>query len=508
MIVGGAGIELNEWRIDVPGRDRLVALAAEQRFSTQPERGGARVALPADGEPFELRFAFDAAYDAVTPGLSLVCRIVARSDRPVARFSLPGAREALAELAPGEWSERLILPFEVNGQTVPGAFRLKLLALEPAAGLFRLYVTDICRLTWLERPAGVLGDPARFAGLPTPGVGWESYSAGLIDLETFVELTDMATRWLADVCADLVAREPCDLLCTHFHAVDSFNHLCLEGLSEVLTPDPVERRRYEEVELAVYRQVDAAVGRILEAAGEDVLTVLVSDHGVVPPGPAVPLLEILRDAGLLATSEPDVDGAASDGSSGGGGNSHTIDWTRSLAVPQGSCFIRVNEAGREPHGIVDPADAPGVRSRVIGALLDYRDPATDLCPFSLVAPKEDAAGYGLRGDGVGDVVYALRPEFSEVHGSMLPDAEVADGDWGMRAMCLFSGTGAARGTDLPDGMTLADVAPTVCRALGVAPPAGSDGVVQTGMLAPMSARPAGRLAASQSRSESPRDESR
>ena len=57
----------------------------------------------------------------------------------------------------------------------------------------------------------------------------------------------------------------------------------------MLTPDPAERRRYEEVELAVYRQVDAAVGRILEAAGQDVLTVLVSDHGVVPPGPAVPL---------------------------------------------------------------------------------------------------------------------------------------------------------------------------------------------------------------------------
>jgi predicted AlkP superfamily phosphohydrolase/phosphomutase len=236
----------------------------------------------------------------------------------------------------------------------------------------------------------------------------------------------------------------------------------------------------------VYRQVDAAVGRILEAAGQDVLTVLVSDHGVVPPGPAVPLLEILRDAGLLATSGSDADGA------GGGGNSHTIDWTRSLAVPQGSCFIRVNEAGREPHGIVDPAGTRGVRGRVIGALLDYRDPVTGVCPFSLVVPKEDAAALGLRGDGVGDVVYALRPEFSEVHGSLLPDAELPEGGWGMPAMCVFSGVGAATGADLAGFVSLVDVAPTVCRALGVAPPTDSDGVVRAGILASEFATPADR----------------
>ena len=487
-IVGGAGVELNEWRVGMPERGQLVALAAEQRFSTIDERGAARVTLPPAGEVFELPFAYRAARDPVRPGLALACRLGERRGRPTARFTLPESSEALAELAAGEWSERLVLPFEVDGQTVPGAFRLKVLALEPAAGLFRLYVTDVCRLTWLERPAGVLGDPARFVGLPTPGVGWDSLAAGLIDLDTFVELTDMATRWLADVCTDLVARQPCDLFCAHFHAVDSFYHLCLAGLDEQRTPDPAERRRYHEVELAVYREVDEAIGRLVEAAGDDVLTVLVSDHGVVPPGRPAPLTAILHEAGLLAVSRGGSGGGPDDedlGSGSPGGDGVAIDWRQTLAAPQGSCFVRLNLAGREPLGIVERADAGRVRDEVVGALLDYRDPATGLCPFSLVATKEDAAALlGLRGDGVGDVVYAVRPEFSDVHGSMLPDAEVAVGDWGMRAMCLFSGTGAAPGADLPDGTTLADVAPTVCRALGVPRPADSDGVVCTGMLAP------------------------
>ena len=178
IMVGGAGIELNEWRIGLSGKARLVALAAEQRFSTQDEPGAAHVTLPPDGRPFELPFRFRESYDAVRPGLSLRCRVLAGPAGPVARFSLPGRAEALAELAEGEWSERLTLPFEVNGSTTAGAFRLKLLALDPAAGLFRLYVTDICRLGWLEHPSGVLGDTAGFAGLPTPGVGWDSLGSG------------------------------------------------------------------------------------------------------------------------------------------------------------------------------------------------------------------------------------------------------------------------------------------------------------------------------------------
>ena len=487
VLVGGAGIELNEWRIGVLGRDRRVALAAEQCFASRPEPGAHLVALPPADSPFVLAFSFDAAFDPVRPGPALACRLATRGGRPVARFWLPGADEALAELAAGEWSERLILPFALeDGGTVAGAFRLKLLALDPAAGLFRLYVTDIGRLTWLERPVGVVGDPTRFAGLPAPGVGWASYSAGAIGLDTLVELAGMATSWLADTCAQVVANESCDLFCAHFHAVDSFYHLCLGGLSERLTPDPDERRRFEEAELAVYREVDAAIGRVVEAAGGDALTVLVSDHGVVPPGTPVPIARILLDAGLLATRDgasADADVAAGQAEGHDGANPGHIDWTRTLAAPQGSCFVRLNLVGRDPCGVVDPGDAREVLERVRKALGDYRDPATDLSPFTLVAPWRETEGLGLGGAAAGDLVYAVRPEFSEVHGSMLPDCTVPQGGWGMPALCLVCGPGAASGSSLDRPISLTDVAPTVCHALGVPAPAQADGAVRAEFLA-------------------------
>ncbi len=464
VVVGGAGIELDEWRIDQPGRDRLVALAAEQCFSTEGDPEAARVTLPPDGAPFELPFTYGAAFDPVAPGLALTCRITVRSGRPVARFGLPGSGEALAELAPGEWSERLVHPFMAGGHTVPGLFMLKLLDLDPAAGRFRLYVSDVCRATWLEQPAGVLDDWSGFGGLPTPGVGWEAFSAGRIELDTLVELTELSTRWLADACSHLLEHEPCDLLCAHFHAVDTFYHLCLEAVSHRRTSGVAERR-FEEAELRVYRQVDAALGRLLGAAGDDALVVLVSDHGVMPPGQPVPLAGILRDAGLYVT---DADGR--------------VDWEQTLAAPQGTCFVRLNRTGREPRGVVGRGDAAHVLERVLEALRGYRDPDTGLSPFTLVAPTEQAGALGVGGPGAGDVVYAVRPQFSEVHGSMLPAETLTAGDWGMPALCLVAGLGAARGV-LPDHtVRLVDVAPTVCRALGVPAPARADGVARDELL--------------------------
>ena len=468
-LVGGAGIELNEWRIGLPGMQRRVALASEQRFSTRDEPGSALVTLPSDGAPFELPLAFGDAYGPVGSEVTLLGRVIARDSGPAVRFGLPGDGKdlALAELAAGEWSERLELQLAVDGETVPGLFRLKLQDLDPAAGLFRLYVTDICRRTWLERPAGVVGDTSGFAGLPTPGIGWDSLGLGCIDLDTFVELTGMATAWLGDVCAALLMEHPWRLFCVHLHAIDSFYHLCSAKLDERLTPDPAERRRYEAAECSIYRQLDDAIGGMLETTGSSALTVLVSDHGAKPGGERLPLRRILAQAGLLA-EQP---GGGVAGSAGPA----DIDWGQTLAAPQGSCYVRVNLAGRDPRGVVPPVGFEDVRLRAIRAMLGYRDARTGTCPFSLVVPSEEAVGLGLYGDGVGDIVYAVHEEFADEHGQILPQATREEGAWGMRSLCVFSGPGIRPRSTIEEPFSLIDVAPTVCAALGIPPPLQADG---------------------------------
>ena len=92
-------------------------------------------------------------------------------------------------------------------------------------------------------------------------------------------------------------------------------------------------------------------------------------------------------------------------------------------------------------------------------------------------PKEDAVGLGLYGDGVGDVVYAVHPEYCEEHGQMLPQAVRAAGSWGMPALCLFSGAGVRSWHVFQGPASLTDVAPTICDALGIPGPLQADGRV-------------------------------
>ena len=458
-LVGGAGIELNEWRIGLPRMDRRVALAAEQRFSTLPEPGAVRVDLPEAGLPFSLPLAFREAYDEVESAAELGACIARRHGAP-ALVVTDAAGRRLAVLEPGEWSPTISLRLKVKHEAVEGLLRLKLQDLDPEAGLLRVYVTDICRRTWLEQPAGVI-DTAGFAGLPTPGVGWDSLGCGCIDLDTFVELTAMSTSWLGEVCLSLLEGRPCDLLSVHLHAVDSFYHLCARFLDpRANSPEVVQR--HEAAERAIYRQLDDVIAGLTDAAGPRALVALISDHGAKPGGTRVPLREILGRAGLLA------DGEGADGAG-------QTDWSRTLAAPQGSCYVRVNLLGRDPDGVVPPDDREEVRDRAVRAMLGYRDEATGVCPFSLVVPGEDAADLGLYGDGVGDVVYAVREEFAEEHGQALPQDMRSQGSWGMRSLCLLAGEGVRPGSTIDESVRLTDVAPTVCDALGIDPPAQAEG---------------------------------
>jgi predicted AlkP superfamily phosphohydrolase/phosphomutase len=481
VIVGGAGIELNEWRIGLPAKGRRVAIAGEQLFSTEEEPKATRVRLARPGEPIKLAFSYLDAAEPVAPGFVLACRLKRDRGGWLAAFTASadgerGAGEPLAELRAGEWSRRLVRAFTVGGKQVDAGFRIKVLALEPEAGLFRLFVSDICRLTWLEQPAGVLGDVSSFAGLPIAGSGWMWFQLGSIDVATLVELTAMSTEWLRDVCVRLLREREWDLFCMHFHAVDSFYHLLLHKLDPAQTPDAEERRRCELAELAVYRNIDAAIGTMLETAGEESVVALVSDHGATPATRLVPLPQLLIDAGLLSLQE----GAVLPRNARG----HTyadpipgIEWERTLAVPYGSCHVYVNLEGREPYGAVGAQDYDTVRERVIDLMLAYRDPQTGLCPFSVVLRKEDARVLGLYGDAVGDVVYAVREEFSDEHGQSLGTGEWGSGVGSLKSLLLLSGPGVRRGAVLERTISLTDVAPTICHLAGLPVPLQAEGAV-------------------------------
>jgi arylsulfatase A-like enzyme len=81
----------------------------------------------------------------------------------------------------------------------------------------------------------------------------------------------------------------------------------------------------------------------------------------------------------------------------------------------------------------------------------------------------------LWGDLVGDVVYALRPEFDGAHGKQLPS--VSFGIAGQHSTFIMAGPNVRQGVALERQVRSIDVAPTICYLLGIPMPKNVEGGV-------------------------------
>jgi predicted AlkP superfamily phosphohydrolase/phosphomutase len=154
---------------------------------------------------------------------------------------------------------------------------------------------------------------------------------------------------------------------------------------------------------------------------------------------------------------------------------YSPDITRSKAFPQRTIYVYVNLKGRDPGGIVEPADYEKVQQQVIDALYAYVDPTTGKRPVSLALSRRDARILGLYGEHVGDVVYAIYPEYGGQHGPHLPTTE-----WGigkLKALEAYYGPGIKKGLSLERTCGLTDVVPTVCYMMDWPVPAQVEGAV-------------------------------
>jgi predicted AlkP superfamily phosphohydrolase/phosphomutase len=200
----------------------------------------------------------------------------------------------------------------------------------------------------------------------------------------------------------------------------------------------------------------------LTLAGEDTLIVFASDHGGTPSQfRAIDIDTVLEEAGLLIYKEK--------------GNKREIDWSRTKAKGVGLIHIFINLEGREPNGIVKSEDYLATQLEIIGALHTYQDQKTGRYPFALVLTRADAEMINLEGELVGDVVYALRPEFDAAHGKHMPSSSLGIG--AQHSTFVMAGPGVRQGVKLQRQVRVVDVAPTVCYLLGVPMPRDIEGGV-------------------------------
>jgi predicted AlkP superfamily phosphohydrolase/phosphomutase len=468
--IAGAALSLNEWR-NHPDWGITMTLCHDQLFSTEDLPGATRVQLSnASGWKNAPAEALEATLEVGQPKAQFPFEaptwhaLVVKDKQGFGRVLVCESRDsssAIADLRPGSWSEHITRTFSTENGPIPAVFALKLIELSPDASKLRIYLTPICALKGWSHPESVAEEIKSEKGLPLPYCPFPAFSLGWIDDATFSELVDSQHIWLADAAEYLLKNKPWEIFYMHAHCPDHVYHIFGNKWDPATNPDAEQVKRHQGLEADFYQSLDRMIGRIVEAAGPDALVVVTSDHGAKATTAQVRPAQILEEAGLTVFT--------------GEGRDRRIDWTRTRAVTQRASYVYVNLKGRDPDGIVDPKDYDKVRQEVLDALTDYRDPATGLKPIALALKREDARILGLYGDLVGDVVYAVSPQFGGQHGVHLPMAEHGLGS--LKALLIMAGPGVRKGHIMQRTAWLVDIVPTICHLADLPMPADAEGAV-------------------------------
>ncbi len=473
--IGGAGLSINEWRLK--GLEYGVTVNGCQLFSTEEYPQATQVQVrPASGwanNPFDGALECElpiaqrrSKYTLVQKSYHLLIFKSTDGNWQCALCRSKDFNDRLALLKPNEWSPILRDSFETDDGVKEAVFKAKLLELSHGGENIKLYMTALCQLDGWSYPSDVARALPVNDGMPLPAhEPFFAFNLGWIDDDTFIEELEMHHRWLAEAAEYMMQTVDWKLFFMHAHCPDWIYHSLMKRSDPSCTQDESVRLKALEVIRRSYVSVDRMIGRVISSAGEEALIVIVSDHGALPsPFSRVPVMNILRDAGLLATKMDEQTGR------------EVVDWERTKAFPQRSVYIYVNLKGRNPNGIVEPGeDYERVRDEIIEALLTWRDPNTGERPILLALRKEDARPFGIYGDAIGDVVYAVKPGYGGEHGQQLPTAQYSRHS--MRGLLILFGPGIKSGCRLYRTVWLTDIVPTVCFLMGIPYPRNCEGAV-------------------------------
>ncbi|MBW2060095.1 MAG: alkaline phosphatase family protein [Deltaproteobacteria bacterium] len=483
IMLGGGGLTPGEWRRPFRGLNSGINFSGEHLFTTEILPGAVRVKFE-EAEDWEnvpesqgeedleavAGLNFQQAMEEPAPTSWYVLAQDTQGDG-YDKVTVSPSRdysEAFFTIGVGEWSQKITTTLKLkNGEEKVVHFRAKLLELSDDAEDFRLYFTSLGQESGWSFPEEVCTEIKSKEGVMANNGGYVAYTLEWIDLDTYMEVTNWQNIFYADAVEYLLKNKEWDLFFMHAHAPDWFYHAAITDMEPLVTKDEEKVKKTRKADRSLYQSLDRMLGRIMEAAGKDALIIIVSDHGATANGPTVNPNEIMEKAGLLVFEE--VEKAK-------GGDASDImsakivprfpnrpNHKKSKVIPQREIHVYINLKGRDPDGIVEPEDYGNVQRQIIDALLTWKDPQTGTRPIAMALSKQDARILGLYGDYVGDVIYALYPEFGGQHGQQLPASSYGIGD--QRSVMILNGPGLKKGYKMQRTMWLTDIVPTLSYAL-------------------------------------------
>jgi predicted AlkP superfamily phosphohydrolase/phosphomutase len=228
--------------------------------------------------------------------------------------------------------------------------------------------------------------------------------------------------------------------------------------------------KYEGVFQDYYRFLDRELASLLEVVPDDAVTMVMSDHGARPMMGGVCINDWLATEGYLSLGERVTEPQPIAKS--------PIDWSRTIAWGDGGYYGRLflNVKGREPQGVVEPAEYDRTRDELVANLEAM--PGPDGRPLGTKVLKPQDVYPEVRGVAPDLIVYfgdlAWRsvgsvgnPSVYTFENDTGPDGANHDRD-GIFVMRGAPGQPVGR----VEGLRLVDVGPTILSLYGIEAPEG------------------------------------
>ncbi len=319
--------------------------------------------------------------------------------------------------------------------------------------------------------SAVYTHPPELAGEIEHEVG--SYQLDCRDFRT--EDKDYLLRQIYDMTArrfqladHLLSTRPWELFAMVEIGVDRIHHGFWKHMDPEHRKHPADSP-YRDVILDYHRYIDSYLAGLLEHAGPDTAVLVVSDHGCKRLDGGLRVNEWLRREGLLVTlREPDGTSYLRDVG---------VDWSKTVAWGEGGYVGRIflNVRGREPDGIVDPADYERVRDELSLRLAEIPDDRGKPMRTTVFRPEE----LYPRVEGVApdllvhfdDLAWRAVGTLGGDEGIHTQENDTGpdDANHAQDGLLILSAPGVDGGER--GGMHLLDVAPTVLDLLGLDTPA-------------------------------------
>ncbi len=288
--------------------------------------------------------------------------------------------------------------------------------------------------------------------------------------QVMIEAWDYVVDWYLKCFDYFIENEGIEYIFSHLHSIDLIEHTFIRFMHGIGFNE-YDTDVYAFWMERLYQQTDRYLGGLLHYLDEGWSIIITSDHAQVAPKFMPPAIGDMTGAntGLMKELGYTVLRKDEDGN-----EIAKIDWSKTRAIAVQGNDIFINLKGREPYGIVDPADQYELEEQIMTDLYGYRHPDTGKRVISLALRNRDAILLGYGGPTAGDICIWVAEGYNYDHCDGLSTL-FGEGHTSLSPIFVAAGPGFKKGYSTDRVIRQVDVAPTICYLAGVRMPAQCEG---------------------------------